>query len=175
VVGVRAAADEPAEENIKAISLPENVGVSIIARDVFGKALHITRSGPGPAGMVGVTRSYGYDDHQRLCKTVEPETGATIHGYDASGNIAWRVSGQPAGAGCDRAQLLSSAVIGFHHDLRNRLERTQFGAGQSDITRTYWDDGALKTVDSQLPLELSFQQSTVAEERGLFSAGPDTR
>ena len=156
--------DEPAEENIKAISLPENVGVSI-ARDVFGKALHITRSGPGPAGMVSVTRSYGYDGFQRLCKTVEPETGATVQGYDASGNIAWRASGQPAGAGCDRAQLPSSAVISFHHGLRNRLELTQFGDGQSDITRTYWDDGALQTVNSS-----SFHWSYVFNNRRLLKS-----
>jgi YD repeat-containing protein len=95
--------DEPSEDSIKAVALPENATVSI-ARDVFGKALSITRSGPGPNGNVSVTRSYSYDGFQRLCKTVEPETGATIQGYDASGNLSWRVSGQAANSSCDRAQ-----------------------------------------------------------------------
>lgn len=45
-----------------------------IPRDLFGKPSSITRSGGGASA----TRSYVYDPYQRLCKTIEPESGATI-------------------------------------------------------------------------------------------------
>ena len=77
--------DEPSESAISAISAPEGVSVAI-ARDVFGKPRSITRSGAG----VSATRSYVFDANERLCKTVEPETGATISVLDAANNVSWR-------------------------------------------------------------------------------------
>lgn len=37
---------------------------------------------------VSVNRNYAYDAGQRLCKTVEPELGATLQDYDPAGNVA---------------------------------------------------------------------------------------
>lgn len=62
-----------------------------ISRDVFGKPRSIARSGAGLSAM----RSYVYDSHQRLCQTVEPESGATVQAYDTANNLACRASGQP--------------------------------------------------------------------------------
>lgn len=97
---------------------------------------------------MAVTRSYLYDVHQRLCRTVEPETGATVQGYDAANNIAWRTSGQPATASCAESQQPAAAKITFQHDARNRLWRTSFGDGQAQITRTYTADGLPAQVTS---------------------------
>jgi hypothetical protein len=59
-------------------------GVSVdIVRDIFGKPLSITRSGNGKS----LTRTYVYDANERLCKTIEPETGATVQSYDAASNV----------------------------------------------------------------------------------------
>ena len=156
--------DEPSEDAISSISLPEAVQVSLV-RDVFGKASSITRTGPSASGPVSATRSYTYDANQRLCKTVEPETGATVQGYDLSGNLAWRVSGQPGNASCDFSQQPGGSKISFDHDLRNRLEATRFGDGQPGITRTYWDDGLPKTVASS-----SFNWAYVHNNRRLLKS-----
>lgn len=85
--------DGPSESAIATTAAPEGVSVAI-GRDVFGKPTSITRSGAYyGSGPASVTRSYVYDINQRLCKTVELETGATIQAYDAANNIAWRASG----------------------------------------------------------------------------------
>ena len=142
--------DQPSEDSITGISAPEGVNVSI-PRDAFGKALSITRSGTWAGSGVSATRSYVYDVHQRLCKTVEPETGATIQAYDAASNIAWRASGQGAtGTGsCDQGSVGGSAKISFGYDALNRLTSTTFGDGQPGITRSYTPDGLLQqTVSS---------------------------
>ena len=43
-----------------------------------------------------MTRSYSYNAHEELCRSVEPETGATLMGYDGAGNLAWSAAGLPA-------------------------------------------------------------------------------
>ena len=85
-----------------ASSAPESLAVSIV-RDAFGKPNAITRAGTWAGSGLSATRRYGYDAHQRLCKTIEPETGATIQAYNAAGNLAWRASGQSSTstAACD--------------------------------------------------------------------------
>jgi YD repeat-containing protein len=80
--------DQPVEDAITAISMPEGVSVNI-SRDIFGKTKSITRSGAG----LSLTRSYVYDAYERLCKTIEPETGATIQDYDLANNVGWRATG----------------------------------------------------------------------------------
>ncbi|MBX3636093.1 MAG: hypothetical protein KF683_12050, partial [Rubrivivax sp.] len=139
--------DEPSEDHIAGIALPENVSVTI-ARDRFGKPTAIMRTGPLGAGTVAVTRSYLYDVHQRLCRTVEPETGATVQGYDAANNVAWRASGQPASASCAESQQPAAAKITFQHDARNRLRLTQFGDLRPQVARTYTPDGMPAQVTS---------------------------
>ena len=138
--------DEPSEDAIASIDLPEAVQIAM-ERDVFGKALSITRSGPSSSGPTSATRSYSYDAHQRLCKTFEPETGATLQGYDMAGNVAWRVSGQPAGIQCTSQPPLT-AKVSFIHDQRNRLVNTRFDDNQPSIWRSYTSDGLLQQVVS---------------------------
>ena len=106
--------DEPSDGAISNIGAPEGVTVAI-ARDVFGKPTSVTRSGAGKSAA----RRYVYDSYQRLCKSIEPETGATVQDYDGANNVAWRASGLalPATASCDTA---------YGYDLRNRLTGTSF-------------------------------------------------
>jgi RHS repeat-associated protein len=139
--------DTPSEEAIAGVAAPEGVNLSV-SRDNFGKALAITRSGPGGGGTVSATRSYAYDQHERLCRTVEPEIGATVQGYDAASNVAWRASGLPASTGCDRASVPSNLQIVYGYDLRNRLTSTIFGDGSPGLTRSYTADGLPRTVAS---------------------------
>lgn len=137
--------DDPAERAITSITLPAGISVAI-ARDVFGKPSSIQRHG----GNRSVTRSYVYDTHERLCKTTEPETGATFQSYDAANNVLWRANGTDlsSAAACDLASVPASRKTSHVYDLRNRLTGTTFGDGSPGIDRTWTPDGLPATVNS---------------------------
>jgi hypothetical protein len=137
--------DTPSEEAITGIIAPEGLVVAI-DRDNFGKPRSITRSGNG----VSATRSYVYDDFARLCKTIEPETGATLQQLDAANNVSWRAPGMnlPSTNACDLGSVPQNAKISFGYDNMNRLRTTGYGDGSAAIVRDYWADGQPKTVAS---------------------------
>jgi len=137
--------DQPSEDAVAGIAMPEGVAVTI-ARDVFGKTKSITRSGAG----LSLTRGYVYDAYERLCKTIEPETGATVQDYDLANNVAWRATGLslPSTSACDTASVAAAKKASFGYDARNRLTDTSFGDGSAAINRTYTPDGLPETVSS---------------------------
>ena len=134
--------DQPSEEAIAGIAAPEGVSVSI-GRDVFGKPSSITRSGPFGGSTVSATRSYVYDAQQRLCKTLEPESGATVQAYDSANNLAWRASGLslPGTSSCDQASVPAARMLSYGYDARNRLTGTTYGDASPGIGRSYTADG----------------------------------
>ena len=137
--------DEPSETAVAGISAP--LGVSLaIARDVFGKTKSITRAGAG----LSATRSYVYDGNERLCKTIEPETGATVQEYDAADNVLWRASGNalPSTTSCDTTSVAASRKVTFGYDAMNRLQTTSYADGSPAISRSYTADGLPSTVTS---------------------------
>jgi YD repeat-containing protein len=136
--------DTPSESAVTSIVSAEGVQVNI-ARDIFGKALAVSRSGGGKSA----TRSYVYDEKERLCKTIEPETGATLVDYDLANNVIWRASGLSLpSASCDTLSVVSSKKIGYGYDALNRLKNTTYGDLSPDVTRTYTPDGLLETINS---------------------------
>ncbi len=137
--------DAPTEDQITRISAPEGVTISI-ARDLFGKPLSINRGG----NSATATRSYFYDGYQRLCKTIEPETGATVQAYDLAGNVAWRGSGLTLSnaPGCDQSSVPDARKVSFDYDARNRLTSTTYGDGSPGIARSYTADGQLAQIRS---------------------------
>lgn len=137
--------DEPVETAIINITSPEGVSV-VIARDIFGKPTAITRSGGGKSA----TRSYVYDGYERLCKTIEPETGATVQAYDLANNIAWRASGLAllSTNTCDTANVPMAKRMAFGYDNQNKLLTTTFGDASPSISRTYTPDGLPLTISS---------------------------
>jgi RHS repeat-associated protein len=141
--------DSPTEDRLANIWAPEGATVTI-ARDLFGKATAITRSGHWGGGFASATRSYVYDAHQRLCKTIEPETGATVQQLDAAGNLSWRASGLalPSTTSCDHAAVPGERKISHGYDSRNRLVSTVYGDGSPAISRGYTADGLLETLSS---------------------------
>jgi RHS repeat-associated protein len=144
-VYVHQAFDEPTEDAVTAIGMPEGVNVSI-NRDIFGKTRSITRSGNG----VSATRTYVYDQYERLCKTIEPETGATIQNYDDANNVIWRATGLALTAtdNCNINDVPASKKSSYTYDARNRLRDTTYGDGSPAIYRTYTADGLPNTVSS---------------------------
>jgi YD repeat-containing protein len=118
--------DTPSEDALATVWAPEGLTVGI-ARDVFGKPQAITRSGSYAGSALSATRSYVYDAHQRLCKTVEPESGATVQAYDGAGNVAWRASGLSLpGGGCDQGSVPDGRKISHGYDAMGRLTSTSY-------------------------------------------------
>ncbi|WP_368564801.1 wall associated protein [Pseudoxanthomonas sp. UTMC 1351] len=99
--------DQPSYDAPVWIQHPENARTDI-ARDVFGKPTSLTRRDAGNTQLV--TRSYSYDGYQQLCKAVEPETGATLMGYDNAGNLAWSSAGLPVNAICEAGGTTSTVA-----------------------------------------------------------------
>src|SRR5690606_30327953 len=82
--------DEPTTDYPVQVTHPEGA-FTHITRDAFGKPIVLRRSDSSSpvGGTLAVDRTYAYNKHQELCRSVEPETGATLMGYDPAGNLAW--------------------------------------------------------------------------------------
>ncbi|MGA0611560.1 RHS repeat domain-containing protein [Caldimonas sp. KR1-144] len=141
--------DEPDESAITSIAAPEGLNVTI-TRDLLGKPTAITRSGTYAGASVSATRRYVYDSFQRLCKTIEPETGATVQQLDGANNVTWRATGLALynAATCDIASVPDTAKVAYTYDARHRLTGTGFGDGSPAIGRSYTPDGLPLTVVS---------------------------
>jgi RHS repeat-associated protein len=140
--------DDPGAAVPVAIASPENVN-TVISRNIFGEPYSLTRSGSYSGGTVSATRSFVYDSGHRLCKTVEPETGATVIDFDAAGNIAWQAKGQnlPATNDCSRTAVAGSAKASMGYDARNRLLSVTYGDGVTPaIGRSWTPDGLPETI-----------------------------
>ncbi len=135
--------DDPDDSHIVGIDAPETAWTRI-DRDIDGQPDRIVRGG---SGVQPVTRSYVYDAHRRLCKTIEPEAGATVQGYDLAGNLEWRAPGLALpDLACDQGAVPGARRIDYRYDLRDRLLTTTYGDNGQAITRSYWPDGLLQQI-----------------------------
>ncbi|UFU10609.1 hypothetical protein LRM40_02555 [Ideonella dechloratans] len=139
--------DNPDKAVLAGLSGPEGLNLKIY-RDAFGATTSMVKSGTSGGATTSVTRSYVYDSYHQLCKTVEPELGATVQDWDAAGNLAWRSGGVSltSTGSCDTASVAAARKISYGYDARNRLTSTTFGDGSPAITRTYTDDGLIATL-----------------------------
>lgn len=143
--------DNPEEAAITHVAMPEDTWLRI-DRDSQGRALAITRGGTHAGAPQSITRGYRYDTHKRLCKTIEPEAGATIQWYDAAGNVGWRASGLAlGGAACDWDLVPAHKRIQIEYDSRDRVIRTAHGDGSSVIQQAYTADGQLEQITASRP------------------------
>jgi RHS repeat-associated protein len=139
--------DQPATDWPLVITAPESA-ITIIARDTFGKPTSLTRS---DGGATSVVRSYVYNLNQELCRSVEPETGATLFGYDAAGNLKWSAAGLSSGQACEdygTSGLVAARRVDRTYDNRNRLWTLAFPDGNGNQTWTYTLDGLPETVST---------------------------
>ncbi|WP_157355473.1 RHS repeat domain-containing protein [Stenotrophomonas maltophilia] len=139
------------------------VGSDLLAQtDVTAKAPPLppgTPDNPAPT----VTRRYVYDDNLRLCKSIEPETGATVLEYDAAGNVAWSAQGLdlPDPTRCDRDVAHSSARrVVYAYDALNRNIQTTYPDGLGNLQVEYTADGKMKS-------ETAFNQDGVTVVTGM--------
>jgi hypothetical protein len=165
------ALDQPAYEKAVYIEHPENARTDI-ARDVFGKPKAITRRNAD--GTQSVTRSYVYDGNEQLCKSIEPETGATVTDYDAAGNVIWTASGLalPSTIACDTATAYASGRRADRaYDPRNRVKTLIFPDGSGNQTWSYTNDGKPSEVVTQSEGGINQTVNTYAyNKRGLLTA-----
>ena len=137
--------DEPTEEFPELIEASHGQ-ITVINRDVYGKPLTISRT----SGSTTVQRQYVYDSGQRLCKRIEPETGAHVFDYDAADNLLWSAHGMALPDNkCERslADVPSNQRIQRAYDLRNRLTGISYpGGATAPINYTYRLDGTLRTA-----------------------------
>ena len=127
-------------------------GATTASAPVTVGAIRVNGSQPMIPGRPSVKRQYVYDEHQQLCKVIEPETGATVMGYDGAGNLIWSASGLalPDATQCDRsAALASGRVVNRTYDARNRLHTLVFPDQQGNQTWTYTATGQPKTITTQ--------------------------
>jgi len=121
---------------------PEQASVDIM-RDVFGKPTSIRKR--DASGTQTLTRQYVYNLHQQLCKTIEPETGATILAYDDAGNLAWSRAGSPLTAvdNCNTADVPAVERTTRHYDARNRIPSLVFPDNRGNTNYWYAPDGQI--------------------------------
>ncbi len=139
-----------------------------IPRDVFGKPTSITRRASN--GSVTSTRRYVYDAAQRLCKTIEPETGATVFDYDAASNPVGSAQGldlSDAGNCNQDIAAASGRRVVRSYDARNRLASLQFPDGNGNQRWSYWPDGLVKQVTT-LNAGVETHNSYAYNRRGLL-------
>ena len=142
--------DQPSTDWPLVITSPESA-ITTIARDTYGKPTSLTRSG---GGVTPVVRSYSYYTSQELCRSVEPETGATLYGYDNAGNMTWSAAGMGSSTACLSAyNSTPTAAINLRkasrsYDNRNRLLTLAFPDSNGNQTWTYTPDGLPSTVST---------------------------
>ncbi|WP_434982779.1 RHS repeat domain-containing protein [Xanthomonas arboricola] len=138
--------DQPAYDKPVWIQHPEGA-VTEISRDVFGKPTAIRRRSND--GSQALTRTYAYNGNQELCRSVEPETGATLTGYDGAGNVRWTAAGLPMDIGCDTngaSATIAARRVDRSYDARNRIASLSFPDGNGNQRLSYWPDGLTKQI-----------------------------
>ena len=131
--------DQPTFDWPVAISHPE-ASYTDIDRDVFGKPNSLTRRNADSS--LAVMRRYEYDVQQRLCKSIEPETAATVLEYDAASNVAWSAGGlNLPSSECDTTAVPAAVKVTRTYDARNRLSTMLFSDGDGSQSWAYTPDG----------------------------------
>jgi len=123
---------------------PEGKIITIKRHPQFGWPLAMTQRSADYSAQQ--TRHYVYDGNAMLCKTIEPETGASVMGYDAAGNLAWSASGLSGASyasttDCNYAAANASGrVVNRNYDARNRLTALSFPDGLGNQSWSYEKD-----------------------------------
>ena len=142
--------DEPAYDLVIASAQPEGKVVEIARHLQFGWPLQIKQRSSTSA--LAVFRQYVYDGHGQLCKTIEPETGATVIGYDSGSNPIWQASGLVGGSyastsNCSHAEAWSSGRrVDRVYDAHNRLATLTFPDGLGNQSWTYSAESLPATI-----------------------------
>lgn len=120
---------------------PEGKVIELTRHPQFGWPLQLKQR--NAAGTLQATRRYVYDAGGLLCKAIEPETGATVMEYDATGNPVGSAAGLdlPDPLSCDRDHAsVAERRVSRAYDPRNRLTTLVFPDGRGNQVWTYTAD-----------------------------------
>lgn len=124
---------------------PEGKVIEIARHPQFGWPQQLKQR--NTAGTLQQSRQYVYDTYGQLCKTIEPETGATVMDYDAVGNLSWSAAGLIGATytglnDCSQAAAGGSGRVTHRaYDARNRLTNLAFPNGRGNQVWSYTPDG----------------------------------
>lgn len=144
--------DEPGYELPVRSDQPENKVVEIQRHAHLGLPERLTQRSSDSS--VQASRYYVYDAFKQLCKTIEPETGATVTKYDATGNVEWQAAGLSGGTyastgTCSTSEAQASGRAATRsYDARDRLTTLNFPDGRGNESRSYLANGLLADVTS---------------------------
>lgn len=141
--------DVPSTDSPSGITQSAGADTSVteIHRDIFGKPQRIRKR--NASGSLFVDRHYVYAWDQSLCKSIEPETGATVYYNDAADNLWWSAAGLnlPSTSDCNFAEAQASGrVVTRSYNNMNRLTALTFPDGRGNQSWTYELDGLPKTI-----------------------------
>ncbi len=128
----------------------ENKVIEIARHPQFGWPLQLTQRSAD--NSLQVSRQYVYDGNAQLCKTIEPETGASVMGYDAASNLVWQASGLSASTfnlttDCQHLAAYDTGLATVRtYDARNRLTHLTFPDGKGNQIWTYEKDNLPASV-----------------------------
>lgn len=150
------------EKIMSGINSPDASYVAI-DRDAFGKPYEIQKG--SSVSALSVSRIYQYNIYQELCRSVEPESGATLMGYDGAGNLSWSSSGLPGTTACHPTgndPALNDRKIVRRYDAQNRLLSIEYADGVGNQEFKYTVDGlvseiATKQATSEMPYYNRYQ------------------
>lgn len=131
----------PIQSAVIAISAPEGQFTDI-PRDRYGRPTAIVRR--DATGSIQLRRTLVYGEGGSLCKSIEPESGSTVMGYDGGDNTIWTASGLdlPDPGNCDIAAAHGSPRrVDLTYDARNRVSTLSFPDGNGNQIWTYAADG----------------------------------
>lgn len=107
---------DPTARHLVSISTPQSESNISIGRNAKDLVTSITQN--------GITRSYGYNENYYLTSVSNPETGMTVYGRDAAGNMITRSVG-------------SSGTSTYVYDGQNRLKSTTYPGATPAATFEY--------------------------------------
>jgi RHS repeat-associated protein len=144
--------DQPTYDFPTLSEQPEGKVIQIGRHPQFGWPLQLTQR--NAANTLSATRRYVYDGNAQLCKTIEPETGVTVMGYNGAGNPEWQAAGLDASSDsynslsdCQHVAASGSGrVVTRTYDARNRLTHLTFPNGLGNQIWTYEKDNLPSSV-----------------------------
>ena len=137
--------DEPSYELMHRSMQPEGKVVEVTRHPQFGWPLQMTQRSAD--GSLRQDRKFVYDATGMLCKTIEPETGATVMGYNDVGSLVWSANGLDRDAygsttDCQRQAAWDGGQFSWRtYDARNRLLTLTFPDGLGNQVWSYTPDG----------------------------------
>jgi len=140
-------AESPDHELPHSIDHPEGLYTEFV-RDFFGNPTAITRRNADRTESL--TRRYVYDQHNRLCKRIEPETGTSLIERDAVGNVTATSTGVIVGdpGRCDGDGNEARRVV-RRYDTMNRVVELEHLGEQVDQRWVYEKDGKVSSIHSR--------------------------